>query len=66
MNGRCDLNPTIIIKILNFRDYKYESFMKLITREKAMPANDSADCVEILKGLDKEKLGTVKTILESF
>lgn len=65
-NGRCDLNPTLILKILNGYEYKYEDFMRLVTGERPMPANDFADCVEILKRLDKEKLRTVKAILESF
>lgn len=65
-NGRCDLNPTLILKILNGYEFKYEDFMKLVTGERPMPANDFADCIEILKRLDKEKIRTVKTILESF
>ena len=65
-NGRCDLNPTLILKILNGYGIKYEEFMKLVKGERPMPANDFAECIEILKRLDKEKLRTVKAILESF
>lgn len=65
-NGRCDLHPTLILKILNGYGYTYEGFMELVKGNKLMPSNLYAECVEILKRLDKEKLKTIKTILESF
>jgi len=65
-NGRCDLMPSLTLKILNGYGYCYEKFVELVKGNCAMPANDYAECIEILKRLDKEKLRTVKTILESF
>lgn len=65
-NGRCDINPTLILKFINAYGYSYEKFMKLVKDEVVMPSNFYAECVEILKRLDKEKLKTVKAILESF
>jgi transcriptional regulator with XRE-family HTH domain len=65
-NGRCDLNPKIILKLLNGYDTSYEEFMSLTKGNKELPSNTYAECIEILKRLDKEKLKTVKAILESF
>lgn len=65
-NGRCDLNPHIILKLLNGYGHSYEEFMALVMGNKQMPSNTYAECVEILKRLNKEKLKTVKAILESF
>ena len=65
-NGRCDLNPQIILKFLNGYGYSYEEFMELLNGKKKMPENTYSECIEILKRLDKEKLKTVKAILESF
>jgi len=65
-NGRCDLNPKLILKIITGYGYGYEEFMKLVKGDKELPSNTYAECVEILKRLDKEKLKTVKAILESF
>ena len=65
-NGRCDLNPGLILKLLNGYGFSYEEFMELVSGNKKMPANDYAECIEILKRLDKEKLRTVKAILDSF
>lgn len=65
-NGRCDLNPELIIKFLNAYGNTYEEFIALVKGNRPLPANTYAECVEILKRLDKEKLKTVKAILESF
>ncbi len=65
-NGRCDLNPSLILKVLNGYEYSYEEFMSLVLGKKEMPSEIFNECVEILKRLNKEKLRTVKTILESF
>ncbi len=65
-NGRSDLDPKKILLLLNVYGYSYESFMELVNGNRAMPTNTYAECVEILKRLDKEKLKTVKAILESF
>ncbi|MBG59178.1 MAG: hypothetical protein CMJ16_01845 [Peredibacter sp.] len=65
-NGRCDLDPKLVLKILNGLGYSYEEFMSLVNGNRPLPANIYSECVEILKRLDKEKLKTVKAILESF
>lgn len=65
-NGRCDLNPGLILKLLNGYGYTYEEFIELVKGNKKMPENTFNECIEILKRLDKEKLKTVKAILESF
>lgn len=65
-NGRCDLNPELILKLLNGYGYSYGEFMELVQGNKQMPNNYYAQCLEILKRLDKNKLKTVKAILESF
>lgn len=65
-NGRCDLNPKLILKVLNGLGYSYEEFVSLVNGSTPLPTNTYAECMEILKRLDKEKLKTVKAILESF
>lgn len=65
-NGRCDLNPALILKVLNGLGYSYEEFQSLVSGSVPLPTNVYSECVEILKRLDKEKLKTVKAILESF
>ena len=65
-HGRIDLDPNKILRLLNVYGYKYEYFLELVSGGRAMPSNTYAECVEILKRLDKEKLKTVKAILESF
>lgn len=65
-NGRCDLKPDLILKIISGYGYGYEEFIKLVNGKKEMPSNTYAECVEILKRLDKAKLRSVKAILESF
>ena len=65
-NGRCDLGPTLILKIVVGYGYDYSYFMELVKGNKEMPSNTFKECVEILKRLDKQKLKTVKAILECF
>lgn len=65
-HGRIDLDPKKVLLLLNIYGYSYESFMELVNGNRAMPSNTYAECIEILKRLDKEKLKTVKAILESF
>ncbi len=65
-NGRSDLRPQLTLKFLTGYGYTYEEFMELIKGNKALPINDYAECIEILKRLSKDKLKTVKAILESF
>ena len=65
-NGRCDLTPKLTLKFLDGYGFSYEEFMDLLRGNKKMPSNDYADCIEILKRLSKDKLKTVRAILESF
>lgn len=65
-NGRCDLNPTLTLKLLDGYGYSYEEFMELVKGKKKVPSNDCAECIEILRSLNKEKLRIVRAILESF
>jgi transcriptional regulator with XRE-family HTH domain len=65
-NGRCDLKPQLILKLLNGYGYSYEEFIELVKGNREMPSNYYGECLEILKRLDREKLKTIKTILESF
>ena len=48
-NGRCDLDPKLILKILNGLGYSYEEFMSLVKGSRPLPANIYSECVEILK-----------------
>ena len=65
-NGRRDLKPDLILKFLNSYGFNYEEFLNLVNGLKPLPSNLYKECIEILKRLDKEKLKTVKAILESF
>lgn len=65
-NGRCDLGPSLILMFLNAYGYSYEEFIALVKGNREMPSNTYNECLEILKRLDKDKLRTIKSILESF
>ena len=65
-NGRLDLTPTNIMKLLNAYGYQWEYFQKLVKGEIDLPENDFDECVQILKRLTPEKLKIVKNILSSF
>jgi transcriptional regulator with XRE-family HTH domain len=65
-HGRIDLDPKKIFRLLNIYGYSYEDFMELVNGNRAKPINTFAECVEILKRLDRKQLKTVKAILESF
>lgn len=65
-NGRIDLTPSLIIKLLNAYGYDWDYFQKLVKGEIDLPANELDECVQILKRLKPEKLKIVKNILLSF
>ena len=65
-HGRIDLDPKKILILLNVYGHSYEYFLELVNGNRAMPSNTFAECMEIIKRLDKDKLKTVKAILESF
>jgi transcriptional regulator with XRE-family HTH domain len=64
-NGRMDLNPSLILKILDGYGTKWVDFLKLVDGKRELPGNEFQECVEILKRLNKEKLTVAKRILES-
>lgn len=65
-NGRLDLNPTVILKLLNVYGYSYDEFIQFKNGGKELPESLRHECIEIIKRLSHEKLRTMKTILESF
>lgn len=65
-HGRIDIDPKKILSLLNIYGYKYDYFLELVNGNRAMPSNTYAECIEILKRLDRDKLKTIKSILESF
>ena len=65
-HGRIDIDPKKTLLLLGVYDYSYSDFMDLVFGNRSMPSNIYAECSEILKRLDKEKLKTVKAVLESF
>ena len=65
-NGRLDLTPGLIMKLLNAYGYQWDYFQKLVKGEIDLPENDFDECVQILKRLKPEKLKIVKNILSSF
>jgi transcriptional regulator with XRE-family HTH domain len=65
-NGRLDLTPRNIMKLLNAYGYQWDFFQKLVKGEIELPENDFDECVQILKRLKPEKLKIIKNILSSF
>ncbi len=65
-NGRADLRPEIVMKLLQFYGYSYEKFISMSNGKAELPQSIRRECMEIIKRLDEEKLKTVKTILQSF
>jgi plasmid maintenance system antidote protein VapI len=65
-NGRLDLTPAIILKLVTAYGYSYEEFINFKERKDEMPEALRYECIEIIKRLSLDKLKTVKTILQSF
>lgn len=65
-NGRLDLTPTLIMKLLNAYGYEWSYFHKLVQGEIEIPQNDFDECVQILKRMKPDKLKVIKNILSSF
>ncbi len=65
-NGRKDLNPEFILKVVTHLGYSYQDFLDFLENKKEVPEHTLSECIEILRRLPFEKLKTVKTILESF
>lgn len=65
-NGRADLKPELVMRLLNFYGYSFEQFVSMSSGKLELPQSLRRDCIEIIKRLDNEKLKTVRTILLSF
>ncbi len=65
-NGRADLHPEIVMRLLHFYGYSYEQFISMSSGKIELPQSLRRECLEIIKRLDDEKLKTVRTILQSF
>lgn len=65
-NGRRNLAPDYILKVVVGLDYSYQDFLDFLNDKKDVPEHTLSECIEILKRLPPEKLRTVRTILESF
>lgn len=65
-NGRKDLRPDYILKVVAGLGYSYQDFLDFLNGKKEAPEHILSECIEILKRLSSEKLKTVKIILESF
>lgn len=65
-NGRLDLTPQLILKLLNAYGYTFEQWEKMMSSEFSVPEHTLSECIAILKRLEPSKLKTIKNILESF
>lgn len=65
-NGRKDLSPDFILKLVHAYGFTYQDFIDHVTGKKEVPESILASCVAILKKLPMEKLRSVKIVLESF
>lgn len=65
-NGRIDLTPQLILKLLEVYGYTFEQYQKMLSPEFSIPQHTLSECIEILKRLEPNKLKTIKNILESF
>ncbi len=65
-NGRRDLKPDYILKVVVALGYSYQDFLDFLNDKKDVPEHTLSECIEILKRLTPDKLKTVRTILESF
>jgi len=65
-NGRKDLSPDFIMRLVLGYKYSYRDFLDFVENKKEAPEHNLSECIEILKRLSSEKLRTVKAILDSF
>ncbi len=64
-NGRKDLKPEFVLKLLKGYGYSYKEFMDYVTNKKETPEALMSECIVIIRRLKFEKLKTVKSILDS-
>lgn len=65
-NGRKDLSPDFILKLVAGYGYSYQDFLDFVMNKKETPESLLSECITILKRLQPEKIKTVKAILDSF
>ncbi|RLA61791.1 MAG: hypothetical protein DRQ88_00100 [Epsilonproteobacteria bacterium] len=65
-NGRKDLHPDFILKVIQAYGYSYKDFLDFLTEKKEAPEHTLSECIVVLKRFSPEKLKTLKTILQSF
>ena len=65
-NGRADLRPEIVMRLLFNYGYSFEQFISMSSGKIELSQTLRRECLEIIKRLDEEKLKTVRTILQSF
>jgi len=65
-NGRRDLTPDFILKLLEIYGYSYAQFSEICEGKIEVPEHLRSECTEIIKRLSLEKLRSIKTILQSF
>lgn len=65
-NGRLDITPDLILKLINAYGYSFDQWEKMLSSEFSVPQHTLSECIEILKRLEPSKLKTIKNILESF
>lgn len=65
-NGRKNLDPEFILKVITAYEYGYKDFLDFVADKKELPENLLGECIGILRRLKPEKLRTVKAVLESF
>lgn len=65
-NGRSDITPDLVLKLLGAYGYSYDQWEKMLSDDFSVPEHTLSECIEILKRLDPSKLKTIKNILESF
>ena len=65
-NGRADIRPELVVRLLNLYGRTYEDYLAMCAGKIELPQSLRRECIEIIKRLDDEKLRTVKTILMTF
>lgn len=65
-NGRKDLHPDFILKVVQAYGYSYKDFLDFQSEKREAPEHLLSECIELMKRLKPEKLKTVKVILGSF
>jgi transcriptional regulator with XRE-family HTH domain len=65
-NGRLDLTPNLILKLLETYGYTFEEYQRMLSNDFSVPQHTLSECIEILKRIDPSKLKTIKNILDSF